>query len=110
MPRLEGFWEYRFVPYGWTHPDGYRFTVITDYLSVEAYAERMERSLIRAKDQVRFCGEFRHTADPGGCCPGLSVAPAPPPCERWLAVCRECTRTNERQQLVRVEIPVPGRN
>lgn len=100
---MNGYIEYRFVPAGWTHPDGYKFTVIGDPLAIEAHADRADRWLIRCGDQVKLCAEVGHTAVPGGC--NLALDGNVWACAAYLERARTCTRTPERTTLVRIEVP-----
>lgn len=120
MPKLHEIVEYRFVePFvgadgsaTWRHPDGWKFSVIDSPVSIEAYADLIERHLVRARDQVKLCDEARawspdgHTANPGGCGGYTSVGKREPLCEARLRNAREVTRTSERTMLVRIEIPI----
>ena len=103
MPRMIGYVEYRFVAPGWTHPKGYPFKIIADPEKIDAYADRARRNLERCTDQVLRCKELGHTHVDGGC--KLLLDQNRWACEEYLELAQNTIRTDERTQLVRIEVP-----
>lgn len=111
MPKLFAVTEIKFVkPWldergreTWKDPRGYDHKVVTELLSVEAYADALEREAVKAEDHLKLCAELGHTADPGGC--GGEAIDGEMRCARRFRILSECTRSAERTMLVRITIP-----
>lgn len=102
MPRLEGFYEYRFVVPGWTHPLGYKIEYPTDILGlpisdevIDAIAQRQEAFATELERQFASC-------DHSLCHRSFGEWS----CQRRARTARDATRTDDRTVLVKVFIPV----
>jgi hypothetical protein len=124
MPRIHGYTEYRFVEPGWKSPDDYTFE--TPNLTLEqietfaqrqdAFARAFEGSAVRCAAHGHPTTETRVEDKATGAIMGL-LAPCGVDATSQLRLCelrarlaRDCTRTETRTVLVKVHIPVKGKN
>jgi hypothetical protein len=110
MPRLYGYRVVKFVSYDWNGehdvvaPDKIdRWEEIDDSLAVEAYAEHLDRWVIRCRDQARLCAELGHEHHVGGC-RHYHADRGMWQCEFSLMRALESCRTPERPRAVRIHI------
>lgn len=97
MPKLYGFREVKFVPFDWSGDErGYVHEVVDDPIVYAHYKEEFARALVRARDNVKLCGELGVLASQYGM--DLKV------CERSVSALEATCYAPERPKLVRITL------